>query len=44
MKMQSIEDSPMIQRIDTTRVAEDSTDRKVAANLVVRRPGHPNPK
>ena len=34
-----LESGQQVRRIDTTRVAEDSTDRKVAANLVVRRPG-----
>jgi hypothetical protein len=34
-----LESGQQVRRIDTTRVAEDSTDRKVAANLVVRRSG-----
>jgi outer membrane lipoprotein-sorting protein len=29
----------MARRFETTRVAEDDTDRKVAASLMVRRPG-----
>jgi len=34
-----LESGEQVRRIDTTRVAEDSTDRKVAANMVVRRSG-----
>lgn len=33
------ESGQQARRIDTTRVAEDDTDRKVAASLLVRRPG-----
>jgi hypothetical protein len=33
------ESGQLARRIDTTRVAEDDTDRKVAASLMVRRPG-----
>jgi outer membrane lipoprotein-sorting protein len=33
------ESGQQARRIDTTRVAEDNTDRKVAASLMVRRPG-----
>ena len=33
------EGGQLLRRIDTTRVAEDDTDRKVAASLVVRRAG-----
>lgn len=34
------ESGQLVRRIDTTRVAEDDTDRKVAASLMVRRAGH----
>ena len=33
------ESGQLVRRIDTTRVAEDDTDRQVAATLLVRRPG-----
>lgn len=33
------ESGQLARRIDTTRVAEDDTDRRVAASLMVRRPG-----
>lgn len=34
-----LESGQLARRIDTTRVAEDDNDRKVAASLMVRRPG-----